>query len=239
MVLEADLDPADFSSVRSVISGTAPLDPDEADAFTKKYGVPVLVSYAATEFGGGVAGWNLADHERYWALKRGSVGKAHAGCELRVVDPGTGATLGPDDEGLLEVKAAQLDEGTGWVRTTDLARIDPDGFLFILGRADQAIIRGGFKIRPDDVRAALERDPRVRAAAVIGRRDDRLGAVPVAVVELRPGEPEVAPQDIIEAAGAVLARYELPQDLRFVDSLPRTPVGKVDLAAIQALFEDD
>ncbi|HYA67179.1 MAG TPA: AMP-binding protein, partial [Acidimicrobiales bacterium] len=93
MVLEADLDPDDLSSVRSVVSGTAPLDPDEADAFTKKYGVPVLVSYAATEFGGGVAGWNLADHDEFWTTKRGSVGRAHAGCELRVVDPETGGPL--------------------------------------------------------------------------------------------------------------------------------------------------
>ena len=91
MVLDADLDPADLASVRSVVSGTAPLAPDDADAFREKYGVPVLISYAATEFGGGVAGWNLADHEQFWATKRGSVGRAHPGCELRVVDPDTGA----------------------------------------------------------------------------------------------------------------------------------------------------
>ena len=87
MVLEADVDPALLASVRSVVSGTAPLSPDDADTFTARYGIPVLVSYAATEFGGGVAGWNLADHQRYWAEKRGSVGRAHAGCEFRVVDP--------------------------------------------------------------------------------------------------------------------------------------------------------
>ena len=86
MVLEADPDPADLASLRSVVSGTAPLDPADADAFTARFGVPVLVSYGATEFGGGVAGWNVADHRAFWATKRGSVGRAHAGCELRVVD---------------------------------------------------------------------------------------------------------------------------------------------------------
>ncbi|HYA68588.1 MAG TPA: hypothetical protein VED63_07635, partial [Acidimicrobiales bacterium] len=141
-------------------------------------------------------------------------------------------------EGLLEVKAAQLGENTEWARTTDLARIDSDGFLYILGRADQAIIRGGFKVRPDDVRAALERDPRVRAAAVIGREHERLGAVPVAVVELRSNEEPVAAEDLITSASSVLARYELPEELRVVESLPRTPVGKVDLAAVRALFEE-
>ena len=225
MVLEADPDPDDLRSLRSVVSGTAPLSPDDADAFTSRYGAPVLVSYAATEFGGGVAGWNVADHREFWATKRGSVGRAHPGCQLRV-----------NDEGLLEVKASQLGDGSGWIRTTDLARIDDDGFLWILGRADQAIIRGGFKVRPDDVRAALERHPRVREAAVVGRPDARLGAVPVAAVELRAGAGAVTAADLLAHAGDRLARYELPAEVRIVDALPRTPVGKVDLTAVGALF---
>jgi acyl-CoA synthetase (AMP-forming)/AMP-acid ligase II len=236
MVLEADPDPADLASLRSVVSGTAPLAPDDADAFTARYGVPVLVSYAATEFGGGVAGWNVADHRAFWATKRGSVGRAHAGCELRVVDPGTGEVLGPDREGLLEVKAGQLGADAGWTRTTDLARIDADGFLWILGRDDQAIIRGGFKVRPDDVRAALERHPRVRGAAVVSRPDPRLGAVPVAAVEIRPGPEPLSPDDLLSHAATLLARYELPTEVRVVDELPRTPSGKADLAAVAALF---
>jgi acyl-CoA synthetase (AMP-forming)/AMP-acid ligase II len=236
MVLEADPDPADLGSLRSVVSGTAPLSPDDADAFTARYGVPVLVSYAATEFGGGVAGWNIADHRAFWAAKRGSVGRAHTGCELRVVDPGTGEVLDPDREGLLEVRAAQLGADAGWTRTTDLARIDADGFLWILGRDDQAIIRGGFKVRPDDVRAALERHPRVRGAAVVSRPDPRLGAVPVAAVEIRPGDEPVSSQQLLTHASALLARYELPTELRIVDELPRTPSGKADLAAVAALF---
>jgi len=236
MVLEADLDPADLASIRSVVSGTAPLAPEDADAFSEKYGVPVLISYAATEFGGGVAGWNLADHAKYWATKRGSVGRAHPGCDLRVVDPETGTMLGPDEEGLLEVKTLQLGDDAGWARTTDQARIDADGFLYILGRADQAIIRGGFKVRPEDVRAALERDPRVRGAAVVSRADARLGAVPVAAVELRPGSPPVSAEELLSEAAKVLARYELPDELRLVEALPRTPAGKVDLAAVRDLL---
>jgi acyl-CoA synthetase (AMP-forming)/AMP-acid ligase II len=235
MVLDADLDPTDLASVRSVVSGTAPLAPEDADTFFEKYGVPVLSTYAATEFGGSVAGWNLTDHERFWATKRGSVGRAHSGCELRIVDPETGVPAPTGEEGLLEVKAQQLD-AAGWTRTTDLARIDADGFVWILGRADQAIIRGGFKVRPEDVRAALERDPRVRGAAVVSRDDVRLGAVPVAAVELRPGAQASADALLAEAAN-VLARYELAAELRIVDALPRTPAGKVDLAAVRELME--
>ena len=79
MVLDADLDPGDLGSLRSVVSGTAPLSPTTPTPSPRSYGVPVLVSYAATEFGGGVAGWNIADHREFWATKRGSVGRAHAG----------------------------------------------------------------------------------------------------------------------------------------------------------------
>jgi acyl-CoA synthetase (AMP-forming)/AMP-acid ligase II len=237
MVLEADVEPADLASIRSVVSGTAPLSADDADAFTKRFGIPVLVSYAATEFGGGVAGWNLADYERFWATKRGSVGRPHAGCDLRVVDPEDGRPLGPDEEGLLEVKAVQLGDDCPWTRTTDLARIDADGFVWILGRADQAIVRGGFKVHPDDVRAALERHPRVRGAAVVARPDPRLGAVPVAAVELCPGPLPVAPSDLAAHASALLARYEVPVEIRIVDELPRTSSAKVDLVAVRRLFD--
>jgi acyl-CoA synthetase (AMP-forming)/AMP-acid ligase II len=162
------------------------------------------------------------------------VGRAHPGCELRVVDPSTGAPLAADVEGLLEVKTRQLGDDAGWSRTTDQARIDGDGFVFVLGRADQAIIRGGFKVRPDDVKVALERDPRVRGAAVVARADTRLGEVPVAAVELR--DATVCADDLLVEAGKVLARYEVPAEVRVVDALPRTPSGKVDLVAVRALF---
>ena len=234
MVLDADVDDDVFDSIRSVVSGTAPLDPDLADAFSARYGVAVLTSYGATEFGGGVAGWNLADHEEFAAAKRGSVGRAHAGCALRVVDPDDGRDLGIDTVGLLEVRAAQL--GTvEWVRTTDLARLDADGFLWIVGRADQTILRGGYKVQPEVVRAALERVDGVAEAAVVGVPDDRLGAVPVAAVEQRPGA-ELDEAAVLAAVGAHLARYEMPVTVTVVDALPRTASGKADLAAVRELI---
>jgi long-chain acyl-CoA synthetase len=233
MVLDADVDDDLFDSIRSVVSGTAPLDPDLAEAFTARYGVPVLASYGATEFGGGVAGWNLADHERFSTAKRGSVGRPHAGCSLRVVDLDTGADLGIDTVGLLEVRAAQL--GTDqWVRTTDLARIDADGFLWIVGRADQTILRGGMKVQPETVRAALEQHQGVAEAAVIGVSDERLGAVPAAVVERRAGH-EVDEASVLAEATPHLARYELPVKVVVVDAMPRTASGKADLAAVREL----
>src|SRR6201999_418204 len=185
MVLHSGLRREDLASIRAVTSGTAPLSAEDADAFTEKYGIPVLTSYAATEFGGGVAGWTLPDHQKYWQAKRGSVGRANPGARLRVVgDDGT--PLDPDQVGFLEVKPGQLGPSGQWMRTTDMACIDADGFLWIIGRADQAIIRGGFKVMPDDVRTALEGHPAVAGAAGVGRSDPPLAGTTVAMVELRP-----------------------------------------------------
>lgn len=234
MVLHSDLTRDDLAGVRAVTSGTAPLSAEDADAFTDKFGIPVLTSYAATEFGGGVAGWSLADHTRYWHDKRGSVGRATLGARLRVIDD-DGNPVDPGVPGLLEVKPGQLGPGTGWIRTTDLARIDEDGFLWILGRADQAIIRGGFKVMPDDVRLALEAHPAVAGAAVVGRPDERLGETPVAMVELRT-EANTGAEEIADFLRTRLARYEVPTEIAIVDTIPRTPSGKADLGAVRAHF---
>ncbi|MCV7279877.1 AMP-binding protein [Mycolicibacterium flavescens] len=233
-VLHSDLTRDDLAGIQAVTSGTAPLSAEDADAFTEKFGIPVLTSYAATEFGGGVAGWTLSDYREHWAARRGSVGRASLGARLRVVDD-SGHPLGPDQPGLLEVKPGQLGPRNDWLRTTDMARIDADGFLWILGRADQAIIRGGFKIMPDDVRAALESHPAVHSAAVVGRPDDRLGETPVALVELH------HPVDVATLTEHVrnrLARYEIPTEIAVVEQMPRTPSGKPDLGAVRQFFAD-
>ncbi|MDT5117975.1 MAG: long-chain acyl-CoA synthetase [Mycobacterium sp.] len=235
-VLHSDLSRGDLDSIRAVTCGTAPLSADDADAFTEKFGIPVLTSYAATEFGGGVAGWTLTDYQNYWTAKRGSVGRANTGAQLRVVDD-AGTQLGPDQVGLLEVKPGQLGRSAQWMRTTDLARIDADDFLWIVGRADQAIIRGGFKVMPDDVRVALEGHPAVAGAAVVGRPDTRLGETPVAMVELRESAATDA-DTLVAYLRTRLARYEIPTEIAIVGTIPRTPSGKGDLDEIRRFFEE-
>jgi acyl-coenzyme A synthetase/AMP-(fatty) acid ligase len=235
MVLHSDLTRDDLAGIRAVTSGTAPLSADDADAFTEKFGIPVLTSYAATEFGGGVAGWTLADHQKYWRDKRGSVGRANPGARLRVVDE-RGDPLEPGQQGLLEVIPAQLRDTAGsaqWMQTTDLARIDADGFVWILGRADQAIIRGGFKVMPDDVKTALETHPAVAGAAVVGRPDPRLGETPVALVELRA---DADPDELTDYLRTRLARYEIPTEILITEAIPRTASGKPDLTAVRSCF---
>jgi len=237
MVMEADLPREDLESLVAVVSGTAPLPPEQAEGFQDQYGIPVLTTYGATEFAGGVAGWNLEDHRRFGREKRGSVGRAHPGCELRIVDPGEGRALPTGEEGLLEVRSAQLGPDSDWVRTTDLAMIDPDGFLFIRGRADAAIIRGGFKVHPDEVAKVLEDHPSVLEAAVVGLADERLGQIPVAAVTPRPGAPVPEESDLRDHARRQLASYQVPARIRVVDRLPRTPSLKVSQPGVLALFD--
>ncbi|MEZ4217834.1 MAG: fatty acid--CoA ligase family protein [Myxococcota bacterium] len=236
MVLEAKLDPADLASLKAVVSGTAPLAPEDAEAFEAQYGVPVLTSYGATEFAGGVAGWSLPDHVEFRREKRGSVGRAHPGCALRIVDPADGRALAPGEEGVLEVHSAQLGPKSDWVRTTDRARMDADGFLWITGRADAAILRGGFKVHPEEVVAALEEHPSVREACVVGLDDARLGQVPVAAVELHADAPRVDGEALRDFARERLAAYMVPSRVLVVDALPRTPSMKPSQPGVRALF---
>ncbi|GAA0762005.1 class I adenylate-forming enzyme family protein [Erythrobacter ramosus] len=241
MLLEADVDPEALSSLSAMISGTAPLPAELVDAFYKKYRIPILANYGATEFAGAIAGWSIDDFKARWTEKRGSVGRVHSNIDARVVDPQTGEVLGHGLEGLLELKGDQLGsayarDGHTWLRTTDRAVLDADGFLFIHGRADNAIIRGGFKVHPDDVVKALHDHPAIREAAVVGVDDDRLGAVPAAAIILRDGV--VAPQ--IEGLKAFLKErliaYQVPVHFRFVDDFPRTPSMKPSGPGLRALF---
>jgi acyl-CoA synthetase (AMP-forming)/AMP-acid ligase II len=231
MVLDADVPPESLRSIQVVTSGSAALPVSVQEAFETKYGIAVLPSYGATEFAGGVAGWTLPLHREWGERKRGSVGRPQPGRELRVIDVETGAGLPPDTPGRLEVRGRDTD----WVRTTDIARIDDDGFLWIEGRSDDAIVRGGFKVFPGEIVDALRAHPSVRDAGAVGIDDDRLGAVPVAAVELRAGA-SATEEELEDHLRLQLKSYQLPTELRIVDSLPRTPSMKVSQPRLRELF---
>ena len=241
MLLEAQVDPADLASLSALISGTAPLSPDLVDAFYARFGIPILANYGATEFAGAIAGWGIDDFLAHWQDKRGAVGRVHGNIAARVVDPESGAELPCGSEGLLELKGDQLGHayrlaGDAWLRTTDRAVLDADDFLYIHGRADNAIIRGGFKVHPDDVVAALNQHPAVREAAVVGVPDARLGAVPAAAVILKDGAAEPAPDALKAWLKDRLIAYQVPVHYRFVADFPRTPSMKPSAPGLQALF---
>jgi acyl-coenzyme A synthetase/AMP-(fatty) acid ligase len=195
----------------------------------------VLTAYGATEFPGGLVGWTLPDYEQFHEAKRGSAGRARPGIKIRVVDPETGAELPRGREGLISVNSPQATIRTedGWVRTTDYARMDEDGFVWILGRADDAINRGGFTIVPQVIEAALQRHPAVAEAAVVGVPDERLWQVPVAAVQL---SSPATPEELIEWCRENLVRYQVPVRIRVVDDLPRTTSLKVAKDGVRAVF---
>jgi long-chain acyl-CoA synthetase len=237
MILDAQTPKADLASLKVFRVGTAPLPADLADEFHDRYGIPVLQNYGATEFAGGVAGWTLADFRKHPRDKRGSVGRLNPGVEARVVDPETGASLPLGEEGLLELRSQQLGDGVSWMRTTDLAVLDADGFLWIKGRADNAIIRGGFKVFPDDVVKALEGHPAVREAAVVGLADPRLGQVPAAAFIVRAGVEPPSEDGLRTFLRERLAPYQVPARFMQVADFPRTPSLKVSQPDLKALFE--
>lgn len=237
MVLDAGIPASRLSSLQVVTTGTAPCPVELADEFYRRYGIPVLAVYGATEFAGAVAGWTLPLHHTWWERKKGSAGRAFSGVELRIAD-GAGTILPPGRGGHLEIKTRQAPPGSAeWVRTSDLARLDEDGFLWIEGRSDDAIIRGGFKVAPDTVKRALESHPSVREAGVTGRPDPRLGAVPVAGVELLDSVNGPSASELIAYCRTKLLPYEVPATVVIVPELPRTPSMKISQVELLELVK--
>jgi long-chain acyl-CoA synthetase len=196
----------------------------------------VLGNYGATEFAGAIAGWTLKDKKQWGPRKRGSVGRAHHGIELRIVDGETGAVLPPGQTGLLEARGGQLPGADGaWLRTTDLATIDDEGFLFIRGRADEAINRGGFKIPPSVIEDALAAHPAVDEVSAVALPDPRLGQVPVAAVTLLSPATE---EELMEYLTSRLTRYQRPVAIKVVDQMPRTPSLKISRALVREHYFD-
>jgi acyl-CoA synthetase (AMP-forming)/AMP-acid ligase II len=226
MVLDADVRPEDLASLRAVVSGTAPLPPDTADEFERRFGIPVLGAYGATEFAGAIAAWSLRDKLEFGGRKRGSVGRGLRGIDLRVVDVETSDVLPCGEIGVLEARGGQLLRA-GWVRTTDLASIDEDGFLFLHGRSDAVIIRGGFKVHPESVETVLDEHVAVGAACVVAVDHPTLGQVPVAVIEPSAAGPPPDPDDILDYARKRLTGYQVPERVIVVRALPRTAALKI------------
>jgi acyl-coenzyme A synthetase/AMP-(fatty) acid ligase len=234
-LLDLNVPQEDLASLKHMGSGAAPLDPSVQKAFEDRYGIPVLVSYGATEFGGPVAGMDLATHKQFGRAKLGTVGRAFPSCDLRIVDPESGAPLPPGEVGLLEVLAPRIQ--SDWIRTADLGMIDADGFLFLSGRSDGAIMRGGFKVLPETIERALLLHPAVAEAAVVAVPDARVSEVPGAAVRLDPGTPHPSIEDLAAHLRQHVMATHIPVHWRIVAELPRNPSMKIDRPGVKALFE--
>ena len=235
MLLDADVPTDDLASLEFLISASGPLDPETRDEFEEHFGIPVRLAYGATEFAGSLCAWTPDLITEFGDAKRNSVGRALPDTQLRIVDPDTGTELPVGEEGLLEAKVAPL--GPDWIRTTDIASVDADGFVTLHGRADGAINRGGFKILPETVRRVLISHPAVRDACVVGVPDRRLGQVPFAAVEVTKGMAAPSDDELKELVRQALPVYNVPVAFAVVEDLPRNPALKVSLPAVAALYE--
>jgi acyl-CoA synthetase (AMP-forming)/AMP-acid ligase II len=232
-MLTADEAIDDLAPLRIVRSITAPLAPEHARRFHERFGVVVLNSYGQTELGGEIVGWSTADVREHGEAKLGSVGRVHAGVDLRV-EPDSGELLARTPStvgGLVDPSFHDRLLDDGWFRTGDLGRIDDDGFVWIEGRVSDMINRGGNKVFPAHVEEALLERPDVRDVAVVGVPDDRLGEVPVAFL-VATTDGDLDEHELTDWCRAHLTPYKIPVRFITIDKLPRNETGKVVKAAL-------
>lgn len=235
MVLDANIPAERLTSLVSIWSGSAPVNVGDPDAFTARYGLPVLGNYGATEFCGAVAVWSLDDYLQFYPARRGAVGRLDPRvAEVRVRDVDGAIMKEPGPIGSLEIRVNRM--GNHWIASSDIGCLDSDGFLTLHGRSDEVIVRGGFKLSPGKIADTLREHPAVREVGVIGLPDARLGQVPVAAVETI-GDIELDVAELLAFAKARLPAYFLPVRVVTVPSLPRTVAMKLDRRAIGKLFE--
>jgi long-chain acyl-CoA synthetase len=230
-----DLDRYDVSSLRVAISGGASIPAPVLDAFEKRFGVLILEGYGLTETASTTTfNRSVTDRRAY------SVGKPIWGTQTQVWDEagdplppgkdhvGEVVTRGPHVmKGYLNNPGATAEVFTDdWFHTGDLGYFDEDGFLFIVSRKKELIIRGGYNVYPSEIEDVLHSHPAVAEAAVIGVPDERLGEEVMAVVRLRADWPVIA-AELIAYCRERLAAYKYPRVIEFRDELPKNALGKV------------
>jgi long-chain acyl-CoA synthetase len=213
--------------------GGAPVPAAVANDFTQTFGADVYEGYGLTELSGIATAHSVGEPR-----KPGSVGKPLGTTELRV-DEGEdgigevqfrGPSVIPGYWNDAEATAEAID-ADGWLSTGDLGYVDEDGFLFLVDRKKELIIRGGYNVYPREVEEALYAHPDVLEAAVIGVAHESLGEEVAAVVVLRPGA-AASPNELQEWTKGRVAAYKYPRRIVVVDELPRGPTGKILKRAI-------
>ncbi|NEU13016.1 malonyl-CoA synthase [Methylobacterium sp. BTF04] len=221
------------AAIRLFVSGSAPLLAETHRDWQARTGHAILERYGMTET-------NMNTSNPYAGARvAGTVGPALPGVAVRVVDPETGRVLAADAVGMIEVKGPNVFKGywrmpektaaefkaDGFFITGDLGKIDPQGYVHIVGRGKDLIITGGYNVYPKEIENEIDALPGVVESAVIGLAHADFGEGVTAVVVARP---DVAPEaEMLRALEARLARYKCPKRVLFVDELPRNAMGKV------------
>jgi long-chain acyl-CoA synthetase len=222
----------DVSSVRFPISGGEPLPVAVAEAFEKRFGVPIFEGYGQTE-AAPVVTLNVPA-----ARRLGTIGRALPGVELAIWDD-QNRVLPIGEVGEIMVRGENVMQGYhhlpedtaktitgGWLHTGDLGKLDDSGFVAITGRKKDLIISAGENIYPREIEEVVAQHPKVKEIAVIGVKDEVRGEVPKAFVIVREGM-TLDEKELRSFCRETLANFKIPKHIEFVADLPRTPTGKV------------
>jgi long-chain acyl-CoA synthetase len=237
---QTDIAGRDLSALRVAVSGGASLAQDIMRTFEAKFGIEVLEGYGMTETA------SSCSFNRPGDRKPLSIGKPMWGVRMRVADTaGRPLPPGPGHVGEILIRGHNVMKGylgrpeataqtlrDGWLHSGDLGYADPDGFYYIVDRAKDLVIRGGYNVYPREIEEVLYTHPAIAEAAVIGKPDHRLGEEVVAVIALRPGTTATA-GDIIAYTRERLAAYKYPREIRFMTELPKGPSGKILKTALR------
>ena len=237
-----ELATADLSALQVGITATAPAPPELIERVTAALGIPLIVRYSMTECPS-MTGTRVGDEAEVLFQ---TVGRPQRGVEIALVDDAL-QQVADGEVGRIRVRAAQVMRGywgdpeqtaevlsdDGWLLTSDLGRLRPDGNIVIAGRASDMYIRGGYNVYPIEVERILSDHPQVRSAAVIGRAAPVIGEIGVAFIE--PADPANPPSLIALRAwvSRELADYKSPDELVLIDALPLNTVMKVDKTALR------
>ncbi|XP_015126624.1 4-coumarate--CoA ligase 1 [Diachasma alloeum] len=232
------VDNYDFSSVREIVCGAAPLSREVLEAVQKRMKnkeMTIRNGYGMTELS---VITHISDH---FTKKADTLGSAVTGIQLKVIDPETGKCLGPNKTGELCFKGdhvmmgykgdpratAETIDSTGWLHTGDLGYYDTDGELFVVGRLKELIKYKGFQIAPAEIENLLMSHDQVEDAAVVGRNDDVAGEIPLAFVVRRKGANVTAEELCRFVNGQLSAQKHLRGGVRFIEAIPKNPGGKI------------
>ena len=234
-LLQEDTSRRDLAPFRLAVSGGAAIPGEILRAVEERYGVLLLEGYGLSE-SCATATFNRSFEDRRFL----SIGKPIWGVEVIVVDEdGRRLPSGAEHVGELVVRGHNVMKGyrnnpeatadalrDGWLHTGDLGYEDEDGFLFIVDRLKDLVIRGGYNVYPREIEEVLYTHPDISEAAVVGRPDPRLGEEVVAVVVLHPGS-ATTEDDVIAFCKERVAAYKYPREVRFLSELPKGSTGKI------------
>ncbi len=234
MLHSQSCDKADCSSLRICMSGGSAMPAELMRAFEEKFGCIILEGYGLSETSP-VASFNHPDKER----KPGSIGTPIEGVEMQVWDD-DGSEVAQGEVGEIVIRGHNIMKGywnrddankeaiteDGWFRTGDMAKMDEDGYFFIVDRKKDLIIRGGYNVYPREIEEVLYEHPAIQEAAVVGVPHDELGEEVGAAVVLKEGE-SLDEDEVKSYVKDQVAAYKYPRRVWFLDELPKGPTGKI------------